>query len=197
MKKWWTAGFLSGCLLFSCVHFPKADGRLTTQGLPRPHYECEKLHLSLDLYGDYWVHGFNRREMLNWNRSFAKLLDDGTGKPLQLLAAHTTVDPYCSALFLVYPKADSTTFAALEAQVKPTATGLEKSQEIIGTQRYVILDYELRNPSLRVSDHHVEFLCLNGTKLLRASFWSREPDKEWLKKEAAGILETLDWRTGS
>jgi hypothetical protein len=186
----------SGLLFISCEHYRTIGNTVRAEG-PRPLYENKKLGLTVNLYGDYLVHSFNHRQMLNWNKEFAGRLGKGCSRPRLLLAAHTTVEPFCSTVFLVYSHADSSTFVAIRRQLetKPAATNLEVNDELVGIERCRVMRYEFRDPKLKTEAHYIELLCLNGSKLLRACFWSMDTNTEWLGKEARGIVETLRWTT--
>lgn len=110
-----------------------------------------------------------------------------------LFAGHTTIEPYCSSIGLLYRKAKS------EELVKETANRMRKefraqnvfiTKDTIGIYFYTVLTYQLKNKQLDVAATYREYYSDENNDALRLVFWSMESKPDFLQGETAIILAT-------
>ena len=155
--------------------------------------ENKKENISIKYYGDYWFHSFTKKTTLNWDKTFIKSIDaNKTGKTL-IYCAHTTIEPYCSTLGLIYNDNHLTQIIkdVEENFKKQRAENLTTTNELIGTNSFAKLSYELPDSELRIKRRYIEYYSLQGKNTLRIIFWTTETREGWLESEAKGIIETI------
>jgi len=158
--------------------------------------ENKKIKISIKYYEDYWFHKLNKKFTLNWNKDFVKSIYQNSNKKI-LFTAHTTIEPYCSTIGLLYKNNNIEMMVQNNAEYlrkKLNAKNIISTTKIIGMIRYIKLSYILNSSKLRTDSKYVEYYSVQGENILRIIFWTIEANDNWFESETKGIIETVKSR---
>jgi hypothetical protein len=156
--------------------------------------ENREQNIFIKYYGDYWFHNLTRQTTLNWDRNFVKSIKFNRISKVLLYTAHTSSEPYCSTIGLLYKNRPLIeTIKDITVTLKKIGAGnITTTTEIIGTGNYTLLSYELRNDQFKVTSKYLEYYSIQGKDVLRIIFWTTETGDNWLESEAKGIIESIE-----
>lgn len=155
----------------------------------------KKENLYILYAGDFWFHPLKKSQTLNWNQRFIESISWDKHPKELLFAGHTTIEPYCSSLGLLYHKAKSEEIAkgvAERMRKEFKAQNVFLTKDTVGIYFYTVLSYQLKNEQLDVEASYKEYYSDENEDVLRLVFWSMESGPLFLDGE---IKNTLAGRT--
>jgi hypothetical protein len=190
-----TIGIIAITLLASCTSYRIAHETTFASTDGKQLVQNPEFNISIKYFGDYWFHGLNKKEMLNWDAAYMQSLQcTGTEKGKLLYCGHTTMRPYCSTLGIAYMNSTLTNTAdVIKTKLSSAlyATNLSDTTEFIGSNTVRVIKYDLRDSKLNVTNSHIDYFTEHGGNVIRISFWTREAQDGWLYSESVPILKTF------
>lgn len=153
--------------------------------------ENKKENFTIEYFGDYWFHHLDKKTTLNFDGNFVKLLKKTPANGLFLYAGHTTGEPYCSTLGMLYKTtsiAPILTYTSTYLKKNLKAENLTTSTQVIGKNSFQIIAYELPSPKLKVNYKYLEYYLVRKKDCLRIVFWTTESKHNWLKTESEALI---------
>ncbi len=96
--------FTSLIILYSCSTGEIISGKTTTTADGRRLIKNGNELISIKYYTDYWFHELDKEHTLNYDEDFIRSIYKNKNAEL-LYTAHTTVEPYCSTIGVLYKTA--------------------------------------------------------------------------------------------
>jgi hypothetical protein len=150
---------------------------------------------SIDYFGDYWFHSLSIENAINADKIFFQSLNKIGTKGALLYSGHTTLEPHCASLGILYKSND------MPEDLKQIKSDLRQRLQvenfrdtlaIVGPHSFEIISYSLQNKATRVHNQYLEYYISRENDFLRIVFWTIDSrGVEWLKIESEGIMKTL------
>lgn len=186
-------------IVSSCASSIVLQPSLTpNEGYRTLHISNHHLKGSIDYYGDYFFHDFQQALFPSISEAFFTDLRTlhQKKKATIVAAAHTTVLPYFSTVFLVYntPQEEVDVFEKnLKIHLTNTLQVHTYESETIDTKvgQLQKATYHVYNPILRIENTHIEYFGKVKNTMIRCVFWTADSNALSLNKEADKIIKTL------
>lgn len=185
-------------ILTSCASSVSLQPNLVSnEGKQALHISNNNLKGSIDYYGDYLFHDFEKALFPSGSEAFfedLKMLHKKK-KATIVAAAHTTALPYFSTLFLVYNTSqEADVFEKnLKTHLINNLQASNYESEPIDTKagRLQKAVYLIYNPKLKTQTTHIEYFGNVKNTMIRCVFWTADSNVLSLNKEADKIIKTL------